>query len=102
MAEQKGIALVILGIVAIIAIIGLVLMFKGGASGAAGADPCRQLSEGLDNLQLAPNFDACVNQCLGILGGFNSAGDKSLIKRCFDLVEPSEDLCELVCERIPE
>jgi len=38
MAEQKGMALVILGIVAIIAIIGLVLMFKGGASGAGHAN----------------------------------------------------------------
>ncbi len=31
MAEEKGIAMAILGIVAVIAVIGLVLLFKGGA-----------------------------------------------------------------------
>ena len=51
MAEQKGIALVILGIVAIIAIIGLVLLFRGGGvTGANLADTC--------------SIEWCGDQCL--------------------------------------
>lgn len=33
MAEGKGLALIILGIVAVIAVVGLVLLFKGGVTG---------------------------------------------------------------------